>query len=212
MSLQVFSLFQSGKNGEKEEVELSKKIVSHIKACRISFLNRFYDEFMADEDKELLRNFISPLAALIPLPKSAPLIEGAQWPPREICKFLMSKGYGDSVLTILQRAKAVPKAALQQNAEERPTVQKHYETIEVVKGQIYPAGISEIILVDDVVTQGRTGYASFLKISEEFPNLPIKLFSLVRTNSFNDLTQCALPKQTEILYYEGSGKTFHRDN
>jgi hypothetical protein len=211
MSLQVFSLFQSGKNGVKEEVELARRIVLNVKACRIGFLNRFYNEIMTNEDKELLREFISPKSVLIPLPKSAPLVDGAQWPPREICRFFMSKGYGDSVFPLLHRVKKVPKAAFQVNAEERPTVQQHFESIKIVAGQFFPAGISEIILVDDVVTQGRTGYACFQRISNEFPDLPIKLFSLVRTTTFHEITKCVLPRLTEIRYNAGSGKTIHFD-
>ena len=56
------------------------------------------------------------------------------------------------------------------------------------------------------------GYACFQRVSEEFPNLPVKLFSLVRTNSFYEITKCVFPKLTDIRYYEGSGKTFHIDD
>jgi hypothetical protein len=212
MELLTLSFFQSGKNGDATEVERARKVVSHVKAGRIDFLGRFYNEMMTETDKEILSQFISKEATLIPLPKSAPLIEGAQWPPKEICKFLISKGYGNTISTLLQRTKVVPKAAFQENAEERPSVQKHYETIEVVKGHVYPIGVSEIILVDDVVTQGRMGYGCYLRLSEIFPDIPIKLFCLVRTNTFRDIEKCIYPKLTKITYNKETGKTFHIDN
>ena len=89
MELQTFSFFQSGKNGDAKEVDRARIIVSNVKAGRIDFLSKFHDQMMQETDKEIFSQFISKEAVLVPLPKSAPLIEGAQWPPSEICKFLI---------------------------------------------------------------------------------------------------------------------------
>lgn len=209
MSLQVFSIFQSGKNGVSEEVDLARKIVSNTKAGRLNFLDKFHEIILSEEQKVLLKEFIPPNSTLIPLPKSAPLVDDAQWPPMEICKFLVNRGYGNTISPYLKRIKKVPKAAYQANSDDRPTVLKHYETIEVDNNEIFTPDFSEIILVDDVVTQGRMGYACFQRISEAYPDIPVKLFSLIRTNSFSRITKCVDPKNTEILYYPDSGKTFH---
>jgi hypoxanthine phosphoribosyltransferase len=72
---------------------------------------------------------------------------------------------------------AVPKSATCPSCK-RPTVAVHYESFEVDSGTAAPA---EILLVDDVVTKGRTLLAAATRLQEAFPNARIRAFALLRT-------------------------------
>jgi len=50
-------------------------------------------------------------AALVPMPKSAPLPAGALWPARLLAEALVSEGLGAFVLPLLERAVAVQRSA-----------------------------------------------------------------------------------------------------
>jgi hypoxanthine phosphoribosyltransferase len=54
----------------------------------------------------------------------------------------------------------------------------HYESFAVDSGTAAPA---EILLVDDVVTKGRTLLAAATRLQEAFPNARIRAFALLRT-------------------------------
>ncbi|MEI9954921.1 MAG: hypothetical protein WDM90_01075 [Ferruginibacter sp.] len=171
-------------------------------------MNEYFDNRISDEDKVKLSSYISAESTLIPLPKSAPLVANALWPNKEICELLISREFGNSYLPIIKRIMVVPKAAFQSNSEDRPSVEKHFNSIELDKAPMFNGNIKELVLIDDVVTQGRTAYACYLKLKEMFPDVPMKLFALIRTDSFKKITTWNAPANSEIIYYE-SGKTFH---
>jgi hypoxanthine phosphoribosyltransferase len=79
----------------------------------------------------------------------------------------------------LSRSIALPKAAWS-DAEERPTVQRHYETLAVRKLLFVP---TEIVLVDDVVTRGATLLGAASRLHESFPNARISAFAAMRAIS-----------------------------
>ena len=208
MSLPVFSLFPYGKSGDNASVEKAKQIVYNVKNSRVGFLNTYFETIMNDADKQKLSAFIPKESVLVPIPRSAPLLENAQWPGREICEVLIKNGFGESFIPMLKRANVVLKAAFQHGSGERPTVETHRNSIVLENFPIFQANVKQFILVDDVVTQGRTAYACYLKINEQFPNIPLSLFALTRTDTFKAITDWNKPEQSEIIYYP-SGKTYH---
>lgn len=210
MNLPVFSLFPYSKKGEENAVTTAKKIVVNTKACRVDFINKYFNEKISEKDKIELSEFISKDATLIPIPKSAPLLENALWPSLSISELLINNGFGKNVMPLIKRIQRVQKAAFQDSSDDRPTVAKHYESFTIENDPIFSNEIKEIILIDDVVTQGRTAYACYLRIRELFPDIPVKLFALIRSDSFEKITDWNLPLYTEIVYYTQSGKTFHQ--
>jgi hypothetical protein len=67
-----------------------------------------------------------------------------------------------------------------------------------------PADPAQIILVDDVVTKGRTLLAAALRLREVFPRARIKAFALFRTMGFDaELDQVADPCVGEIVWRAG---------
>lgn len=79
------------------------------------------------------------------------------------------------------RKYAIPKSSGQFYADTRNTVQKHQESLHVT-----PILIAEptIIVIDDILTLGRTSMASALELRKVYPDKEIKIFCAIRTRSW----------------------------
>jgi hypothetical protein len=78
---------------------------------------------------------------------------------------------------------------------ERPTVQQHFTSFAVIPSAVAPEPVApeptssestgpeptEIILIDDVVTKGRTLVAAAIRLQLTFPQTRIRAFALIRT-------------------------------
>jgi predicted amidophosphoribosyltransferase len=105
---------------------------------------------------------------------------------------------GRNVWEALVRRFPVRKSATARNAD-RPTVQQHYDSFAVA--QHGPLAPTRIVIVDDVVTKGRTILAAALRLHETFPNADIRAFALVRTMGFApDIAQPLDPCQGVIRW------------
>ena len=126
-----------------------------------------------------LRQLFSPGAMLIPVPGSAPC-SSARWPSLQLALALSEVGFALRVWTGLHRSVAVRKSATAPQAE-RPTVRQHYDSFSVT----LPHGpVRKIVLVDDVITKGRTLLAAALRLQVELPPAEIEAFALIRTLGF----------------------------
>ena len=119
---------------------------------------------------------------LVPVPGSAPPGRGV-WAAQRLALALQGVGLGGSVWPTLERRFPVRKSATALNAD-RPTVHQHYESFSVT-GQwsvaALPSPPTRMILIDDVITKGRTILAAAVRLHEAFPNADIRAFALVRT-------------------------------
>ncbi|MBS0251554.1 MAG: hypothetical protein JSR78_10890 [Proteobacteria bacterium] len=149
--------------------------------------------------------FLNPGVMLVPVPRSAPLADGALWPAKVIADILAAGGFGGAVLPCIERSSAVRKSS-SSPAKERPSVAEHYESLAVPPRLIRPA---QITLVDDVLTQGRTVFACAMRLAEAFPDAQIRCFAMVRTQGFvENIEQIIEPCTGVVHFYENSGKTF----
>lgn len=125
-------------------------------------------------------------SALVPVPRSSLMLEGAVYPARIIAETFCKNGIGNSVADCLRRTVAIPKSSGQFNAETRNSVDTHLNSLEV-----RPLLISEptIIIIDDILTLGRTLLASAIKLNEIYPEKEIKIFCPIRTRSFQKVTK-----------------------
>lgn len=117
-------------------------------------------------------------AILIPVPRSTPIIEGALFPTKILSEILVKKGLGARVYDGLTRVNAIPKSHGAFTAGTRPTLEINLNSL-----SIQPQLITEsnIIIVDDFLTLGRSTMAAALKVKEAFPDKNIKIFAAFRT-------------------------------
>lgn len=168
--------------------ERSRLLRTLLKSRDVRFLSIYVDRVHHEVcARNCLAGFFAPAPVLIPVPGSSPhggrrlgRSHGSSAPrsvPESLAAALRAHGLGSDVLPVLRRVSAVPKSATCQSCK-RPTVAAHYDSFAVDSGG---AAAAEILLVDDVVTKGRTLLAAATRVQEAFPNARIRAFALLRT-------------------------------
>lgn len=114
--------------------------------------------------------------ALVPVPGSAPTTD-APWPALILALALRDVGLGARVWIGLRRVSPVTKSATAP-ARERPTVRQHYESFGIDNAG---GGACRLVLVDDVITKGRTLLAAAARMQSDFPHADIRGCALIRT-------------------------------
>jgi hypothetical protein len=152
------------------------------------------------KDSPLLAGFFDATDVLVPVPGSAPYIAGGLWAAEHLAVALVNVGLGGAAWTGLRRVRAVRKSATAAPGE-RPTVNLHYESFVIERPTIPPG---RIVLIDDVVTKGRTLLAAASRVHEAFPCAQIRAFALVRTMGMISGVQKLLdPCKGEIRWRAG---------
>lgn len=113
---------------------------------------------------------------LVPVPGSVPTTD-APWPALILALALRDVGLGARVWVGLRRVSPVRKSATAP-ARDRPTVRQHYESFGVDTSVI---DLSRLVLVDDVITKGRTLLAAAARLQSALPHADLRAFALVRT-------------------------------
>jgi len=124
-----------------------------------------------------LAGFLRPATVLVPVPGNAPQGAGSPTVAEHLAAALIGEGLGQRMWRGLRRNCYVRKSATAAPGL-RPTVDNHYESFTVEGSPVIPA---EIVLIDDVVTKGRTLLAAAARLQEAFPQTSIRAFALVRT-------------------------------
>ena len=153
-----------------------------IKAGDPLQLARCIEELRAcGEQRPDLRRSFGERALLVPVPASAPRASTLPDSAQRIAAALFHAGFGGGVRPLLLRQSAVRKSATAP-AGARPTVAQHYASFEIADPAL--AGVDEIVLIDDVVTRGRTLLAAACRLRTVFPQARIGAFTLMRTMGF----------------------------
>jgi len=151
-------------------------------------------------DSPLLEGFFGTADVLVPVPGSAPSVTGGSWVAKRLAVALVNEGLGGAAWPGLRRVRAVRKSATSAPGE-RPTVNLHYESFLVDRPAISP---ERIVLIDDVVTKGRTLLAAATRVHEAFPCAQIRAFALVRTMGLvTSIQQLLDPCKGEIRWKSG---------
>lgn len=195
-SLSFGSYLVYSSHGITEVSESSKAIVGKIKRGDQNLIARILQRLIADDPPEL-RGLFGDDVVLVPTPGSSPLYRGAVSTSQIICQAMLAAGLAATVGAYLERRVAVPKSAFAK-AEDRPSAVRHYETMAANAQLIKPA---RLLLVDDVVTKGCTLLAAASRLSEAFPDVPIKAFGLVRTISPGEVEKIVEPCEGQITRY-----------
>jgi hypothetical protein len=124
-----------------------------------------------------LAGFFHADDVLVPVPRSSPRRRGT-WVAADLAHALVLEGLGTMAWHGLRRVSPVPKSATAAPGG-RPTVSRHYESFCIDRLPPYrPAGV---VLVDDVITKGRTLLAAAARVRETLPETQVRAFALVRT-------------------------------
>jgi hypothetical protein len=132
-----------------------------------------------------LSGLFTSQTVLVPVPGSAPSAHRT-WAAERLAFALHGVGLGDAIWTGIERRFPVRKSATALNAD-RPTVRQHYESLAVSMCSITmrrPFEPAKFVIVDDVITKGRTILAAAACLHEAFPNADIRAFALIRTMGF----------------------------
>ncbi len=137
-----------------------------------------------------LAGFLCPHNLLVPIPGSARTDGGSLSIAEHLALALLQEGLGNGVWKGLHRIRAVQKSATAAPGS-RPTVVNHYDSF-AIQGIADLQGATavprrqsalpqQVVLVDDVVTKGRTLLAAATRVHEALPDADIRAFALLRT-------------------------------
>tara|TARA_R100000306_G_scaffold56423_1_gene54214 strand:- start:445 stop:1071 length:627 start_codon:yes stop_codon:yes gene_type:complete len=185
----------------------SKIIKGAIKNGNRNLILKIAQRITESDEAPFLAEYLNENRILVPTPRSAPLIEGALWPTKTICEVFVENGLGQETLTLLNRQIPVPKSSAIYNADVRPSVQRHMDSIRIIPSLVNPA--SNFTIIDDVLTLGRTTYACAHLLKTAYPLADIKIFVIMRTMGLvDDISRLVQPRNGEIHFNTDSGKTW----
>ena len=160
--------------------EASRQLCDRVKSSDSLWLPRYagfvYRTSLSDRH---LAALFPPDAVLTPVPGSARSGE-TPWAALRLAVALSEVGFALHVWTGLRRRFAVTKSATAPS-EDRPTVHQHYDSLAAM-----PAAnpVHKVVLIDDVITKGRTLLAAAARLRSELPFADIRGFALIRTQGF----------------------------
>lgn len=142
-----------------------------------------------------LRKLLAQDAVLVPVPRRVPLNPRGRgpslWPSLRIAEALLQAGFGKRVEPLLERTEAIEQSSLGFKASNRPSPQRHFETV-ACRGIIVPP--VRVVLVDDVITRGSTMLGCASSLALVFPGTQVAGFAVVRTMSeWNDVPNMVDP-------------------
>jgi len=185
--------------------------------CAVSIRSRLLRARLKDRDPRFLQRYAQrvrlevatarPFAGwfdattiLVPVPGSAPQACGTTSTPQALAQALLSVGLGGGVWMGLRRVVAVPKSATAAGGR-RPSVAAHYASFAV---EHRVDAVPKLLLVDDVITKGRTLAAAASRLQEAHPEARIGAFALLRTMGFvADVARLVDPCIGEIRWRRG---------
>jgi predicted amidophosphoribosyltransferase len=183
--------------------ERSRLLRALLKAGDTSFILKYALRVrqQADESPQLT-GFFGATDVLVPVPGSTPYRSGDLWAAEHLAVALVNEGLGGALWSGLRRIRAVRKSASAEPGK-RPSVNVHYESFSM-ESESPAKPPDRIVLVDDVVTKGRTLLAAAIRVHEAFPCAEIRAFALVRTLGFvSGVQQLLDPCKGEIRWRAG---------
>ncbi|HEY6484358.1 MAG TPA: hypothetical protein VIY54_12610 [Steroidobacteraceae bacterium] len=164
--------------GRTAASERSRTLCVRLKSGRTRWLHSYVARVLEQTSAvPCLQGFFPGEALLIPVPTSGISGNAGRWTARYLADAMNAAGLGSGVWSGLRRATAVGKSATAWMCA-RTTVSEHFRSFAVDSLGVLPA---EIVLIDDVITKGRTLVAAAMRMQQACPRARIRGFALVRT-------------------------------
>jgi hypothetical protein len=198
------SCYVCSPNGAGAVCERSRLLRALLKAGNADFIRKYaLRVHQQAADSTELSGFFDSKDVLVPVPRSAPGPADHLWPAKRLAAALVDAGIGGSTWSGLQRVHAVTRSATAA-AGARPTVNSHYESFLVGRPAM---PLEKIVLIDDVVTKGRTFLAAASRIHDVMPCAQVRAFALVRTMGMITRVEHLLePCRGEIRWSNGDAR------
>jgi len=175
--------------GQSEVSRRSKRLCLQIKKDQAGLIARVAARLAAGFGESPLDAVLGRDVILVPTPRRSPLVKGALWPAARVADELRRVGLGRSVRPVVMRARAVPKSAFA-TPGNRPTAQQHLDSL-AIETRMPLRG--RVVVIDDVITAGATSLAVASILAATFPATDIKVFAVVRTMSYGEITAIRAP-------------------
>jgi len=185
--------------------------------CAVSVRSRLLCARLKDRDPRFMRRYaervrlelagarrfdgwLDAATILVPVPGSAPQAPGSLSTPKALAIAMLDAGLGGRLWTGLRREFAVPKSATA-GGGRRPSVASHYASFAV---DCLGDAKLKLLLVDDVVTKGRTLVAAASRLHDAHPEARIGAFALLRTMGLvPEVTRLIEPCVGELRWRHG---------
>ena len=179
-SLSFASCYTYSPRASGATAEASRQLCARVKDSDPLWLSRYVGQvYQASLRDPQLAALFAGGALLIPVPGSE-ASAGTPWAALQLAIALQAVGLARHVWPVLQRQTPVRKSATAPS-RERPTVHEHYESFAVTPVELPH---SRVVLIDDVVTKGRTLLAAAARLQLAMPHANIRAFALIRTQGF----------------------------
>jgi hypothetical protein len=168
--------------GESDVSQSSRQLCARVKSGGTQWL----ESYAATINQEVthgttaFQEFFSKTTVLVPIPEYRASRGISMWCARRLAVAMKETGLAEEVWTGLRRISSVERSSSAW-MWERPTVQQHYLSFEVTAPS---RAVTNILLVDDVITKGRTLAAAAMRMQEAFPKADVRAFALIRTMGF----------------------------
>lgn len=203
--LEFASCYTYSPRGQSDVALRSKRFCYRLKAADPEVIRVAAAGVRACFDAGLFRDCLGEDATLVPVPGRAPLAPGAVNRTALICDALVRVGVGRETIQILERASPVPKSAYAARGQ-RPDAEAHFQSMRNAKFLTAPA---RLVLVDDVITRGATLLGAATRLQEYFPDVLIRAFALVRTESYEEIAAIRDPREG-VIELQADGATIRR--
>ena len=187
--LEFASCYVYSPAGSGKQCERSRLLRELLKEGNTRFLRHYAERVrMQIAESPQLAGFLSPADVLVPVPGSAPRRDRSRYASSRLAEALLHQGIGHDTWNGLKRTCRVKKSSTAPPSH-RPSVALHYDSFSI---EALPCDSASLVLVDDVITKGRTLLAAAARLHEAFPAVNIRAFALLRTMGF-------LPEVRQLL-------------
>jgi hypothetical protein len=203
-SLSFASVYVYAPRGDGFVSAAARVLCKRVKASDPQWLPRYAGQVVELCARERQFANLFARAWLVPVPGCAPACTRLT-AACQLAVALHELGLGQGVWPGIQRRTAVTRSATAMLGE-RPTVRQHYESFAVAAAP-RRAALARIVLVDDVITKGRTLFAAAARLRCAFPHADIRAVALVRTTGFlSRLDRVLAPCEGVVQWTRGDAR------